>query len=244
MGLSVIFSGTYYFSYNTIQSAVATYSFSFGFLTEEFEHYWIHSHWKLQTAISKALQIGTPSLVILDEVTDAQKTGHDYSMHIEGRILDNPSTVKSKLNILENDLKIDELKGAMTEIGQTLLQVMRNEFSLKQTTDDVKIINLRIQNIENGERLFELNADDSTLKNICCWRCSSTNRRINAMEFPDYKNGDDIGYDSENHVDGDTNERNGIYVAEGTSTVQTVQSTTSNRAIRALPMVSIHENHH
>ena len=44
--LSALFSGTYYFSNKyQLQSAIATYSFSFGFRTDEFEHYWIHSHW-------------------------------------------------------------------------------------------------------------------------------------------------------------------------------------------------------
>merc|ERR1712039_228785 len=179
--------------------------------------------------------------VIMDKVVDAQKKGQEYSMHIEGRIVHDPSSVKSKLNILENDLETDELNGAMTEIATTLLQVMRSEFSLKRTTDEVKIINLRIKNKGDVEQMFELNAEDSTMKNICCWRCISVKTNLKPMEFPDYNDKNVVGY-SVDKEDGDANERNGIYVADDTQTIPT-QPIKSDTSCTQLPMVSIHEDH-
>eukprot|EP01084_Bolivina_argentea_P266796 452677_1 len=181
--LSVLFSGTYYFSYKyQLQSQIAIYSFSFGFRSDEFEHYWVHSHWRLQTAISKALQIGTPSLIVIDKVVDAYKKNRkkfieekdNVSLYVEGRIIHDPGSVKSKLKLMEHDLKQNEQREAMTEIGTTLLYLLRNEFNLHRTTDTVRVINLSVRNINkgNGENIFRLEYED-TLKNVCCWRCVS-----------------------------------------------------------------------
>ena len=123
--LSVLFSGTYYFSYKyQMQNSIAIYTFSFGFKTDEFEHYWVHSHWRLQTAISKALQIGTPSLIIIDKCSDVKHENvrkflehEEISMYIRGRIVHDPSSVKSRLTLMQHDLKQQEQREAMTEIG-------------------------------------------------------------------------------------------------------------------------------
>jgi len=251
--LSVLFSGTYYFSYKyQLQSAIATYSFSFGFRTDEFEHYWVHSHWRLQTALSKALQIGTPSLVVIDNVIDAQKKDkkkflkdeNKLSMYIEGRILHNPGSVKSKLKMMELDLKMNEQaqQQEMTEIGTTLLQVLRNEFSLERTTDEVKIINLRIKNINkgDGERMFELDYED-TMKNICCWRCGSvTKENSTQMKIPNAIDSSQfVGY-AEDQSEGNLNEKNGIYVADETKNTFQANTKPTNYSVNSeLPMVSI-----
>merc|ERR1712228_135184 len=251
--LSVLFSGTYYFSYKyQLQSAIATYSFSFGFRTDEFEHYWVHSHWRLQTALSKALQIGTPSLVVIDNVIDAQKKDkkkflkdeNKLSMYIEGRILHNPGSVKSKLKMMELDLKMNEQaqQQEMTEIVTTLLQVLRNEFSLERTTDEVKIINLRIKNINkgDGERMFELDYED-TMKNICCWRCGSvTKENSTQMKIPNaIESSQFVGY-AEDQSEGNLNEKNGIYVADETKNTVQANTKPANYSVNGeLPMVSI-----
>ncbi len=69
--LSVLFSGTYYFSYKG-KSALPIAVYKLQITIEctndvtEIKKYWKYSVWRMQTAISKAFQVSSPTLIIID----------------------------------------------------------------------------------------------------------------------------------------------------------------------------------
>lgn len=156
--LSLIFSGTYYFSFrHQSYVPIACYRYSFELQSQQIRRNYIHSHWRIQSCISRAFQTPSPTLVIIDQCYNTpMKKFSSKEIIVNGRILLDSNT--------ENLHHAPSISGnSASQRTQHLFKLLCDAFDLNEAT--AKLHSFNGQQIKPNEKVYDIGKKMTTYWN-------------------------------------------------------------------------------
>lgn len=161
--LSMLFSGAYYVAYRSKTAdprAISRFSFQVAF--EHMQPHWIHYHWQFQTAISKAFQVASPLLIIIDSCRETSNFT-TKSINISGRIL------------------IDVKESKIHYSSRNLHGALCKEFNFALFVES-KVWDLEMDDIE--EYVYDYKKVSTLVAILCCCCPKKQQRKMSSIRVP------------------------------------------------------------